>query len=151
MGGVAGSDVRPRPRPSPDMVTACCIARKGNFRHGPSLQQMELFRLPDGCMDMETSEDEQIRTSSIRKHFGKKVTWRSDRFLEDKFEIIESGDEWTEARRSEDINFLDLPEVGVARKMTFHKDAGNSARQRAARKRGNTAEPDLAPAAKAEE
>ena len=157
MGGVAGSDVRPRPRPSPDMVTACCIARKGNFRHGPSLHQMEALSLPEGYMDI-ASEDEtmlpqataQTSFGKFRQHFGKKVKWRPDRFLEDRYEILESGDEWTNARRSEDINFADLPEVGIARKMTFHKDAGNSARQRVARRKGHAAEPDPSNASKVE-
>jgi hypothetical protein len=60
--------------------------------------------------------------------------------LEDRYEILESGDEWTNARRSEDINFSELPELAVARKMTFKKDAASSARQRAARRKGKESE-----------
>lgn len=137
--GAAGSHVRSRP--SPDMVTACCIARKGNFRTGPSLSgKMELMRLPQALEGLEeTSSDDERRFSLPRRRM--KVTWR-DRFLEDRYEIPESGDEWRDARKSEDINFSELPEVGVARKMTFNKEAmsSTSARQRAARKKGKDRE-----------
>ena len=141
--GAAGSDVRCRPsRPSPDMVTACCIARKGNFRTGPSLNaKMELIRLPQALED--TSSDDERGLIPLKRKA--KVMWRSDRFLEERYEILESGDDWTEARRSEDINFTELPEVGVARKMTFNKEANSSARQRAARRKGKESEADSPP------
>ena len=140
--GAAASDVRCRPsRPSPDMVTACCIARKGNFRTGPALNgKMELLRLPQALED--SSDDERAMILPLKRRA--KVTWRSDRFLEDRYEILESGDEWTNARRSEDINFSELPELAVARKMSFKKDAASSARQRAARRKGK--EPEDSPA-----
>lgn len=105
---------------------------------------MELMRLPQALEGLEeTSSDDERHFSLPRRRM--KVTWR-DRFLEDRYEIPESGDEWRDARKSEDISFSELPEVGVARKMTFNKEATsstNSARQRAARKKGKESEHSL--------
>lgn len=135
--GVAGSDVRPRPRPSPDMVTACCIARKGNFRTGPTLNgKMDLLQLPDAF----DSSDEDRSLRIPKAAVPRRVRWHHR--LEERVQLVECGDEWTDSRRSEDINFAELPEVGVAnvaRVRTFH-DAGGTgaatARQRAARRKG---------------
>ena len=137
---MAGSDVRPRPRPSPDMVTACCIARKGNFRTGPTLNgKMDLIQLPD-AYDMTSSDEDRSLRSLQKKAAKRRVRWHHR--LEERVQLVECGEDWTNSRRSEDINFAELPEVGVAnvaRVRTFH-DAGGTgtatARQRAARRKG---------------
>lgn len=135
--GVAGSDVRPRPRPSPDMVTACCIARKGNFRTGPALNgKMDFLQLPDAFDSSDEDRSLRIPTAAKAK---RRVRWHQR--LEERVQLVECGEDWTDSRRSEDINFAELPEVGVAnvaRVRTFH-DAGAgaaTARQRAARRKG---------------
>lgn len=72
--GVAGSDVRPRPRPSPDMVTACCIARKGNFRTGPALNgKMDFLQLPDAFDSSDEDRSLRIPTAAKAK---RRVRWR---------------------------------------------------------------------------
>ena len=126
--GASVSEVRPRPRPNDDLVTACCIARKGNFRHGPTLEpRLEvLLDWPKGGT-----------SGTGRARCRKRVSWRRDKSLESRHEIIESGDEWTEARRSDDVDLSNLPEAGIAQRMLFSNSAGAAARQRAARRRSS--------------
>lgn len=118
--GASVSEVRPRP--APDMVTSCCIARKGNFRHGPALQLEGLERL-------EESDEE------------KKVRWRP--LLEERLELPESED-WARSRKNPDLDLQALPEKGVslALRPNWQPESGQSAASKRAARRKQKAEPE---------
>ncbi|CAE7275011.1 unnamed protein product [Symbiodinium microadriaticum] len=88
MGNAPPVEVRPR-RADSGLVSACCLARKGNFRHGPPVP-------------VDIAQD--WKSLAREERYGKKVTWCPGRMLETRYELIESGDEWTEARKSQDVD-----------------------------------------------
>eukprot|EP00439_Symbiodinium_sp_Y106_P018417 s1287_g2.t1 len=118
MGNAPDVEVRPR-RADSGLVSACCLARKGNFRHGPPVP-------------VDIAQD--WKSLAREERYGKKVTWCPGRMLETRYELIESGDEWTEARKSQDVDLSALPEVGAVRNMSF-SPAPATARQRVAERR----------------
>eukprot|EP00931_Biecheleriopsis_adriatica_P112031 TRINITY_DN86548_c0_g1_i1.p1 TRINITY_DN86548_c0_g1~~TRINITY_DN86548_c0_g1_i1.p1 ORF type:complete len:161 (+),score=27.93 TRINITY_DN86548_c0_g1_i1:32-514(+) len=132
MGSVpASEDDRLQPRHSPDLMTSCCIARKGNFRHGPQLELFGKLHGRKNSFQLSSSDDDDFlfRDPSMRGH---SVYWPPDELLETRYEIEESGDEWQEARRSIDIDHAALPECGAVGVMSFGTSAEGGARSRAA-------------------
>eukprot|EP00930_Biecheleria_cincta_P099190 TRINITY_DN90832_c0_g1_i1.p1 TRINITY_DN90832_c0_g1~~TRINITY_DN90832_c0_g1_i1.p1 ORF type:complete len:199 (+),score=33.67 TRINITY_DN90832_c0_g1_i1:53-598(+) len=135
MGAVATAEEdRHRPEVDAGLVTACCMARKGKFRHGPDLPRAPVrCECPMGQEDID-SEDE------LFSRYRQKVRWQRGRFIETRLEVEEEGEEWAKARRTSDVDLSALPErpPGEARKMqtmSYSLDSAANTEEKSARAR----------------